>query len=61
MREVVAAGPRRNSMPLAPVSPTPTIRHPRSIRPISDFMGHSRCPYGAHIRRGNPRGTWFSG
>jgi deferrochelatase/peroxidase EfeB len=51
-----------------PVTPTPvpgttamTASHQRPIRPDNDFLFGAedpeglRCPYGAHIRRGNPR------
>jgi deferrochelatase/peroxidase EfeB len=58
MREVVAAnmcGRWRNGVPLA-LSPD-TDRPQSPVDPTDfDFIGDSRCPYGAHIRRSNPRG-----
>lgn len=58
LREVVAAsfcGRWRNGVPLALSPDTP---HPSpEVDPTDfDFVGDSRCPYGAHIRRSNPRG-----
>jgi deferrochelatase/peroxidase EfeB len=58
LREVVAAsfcGRWRNGVPLALSPDTP---HPSpDVDPTDfDFVGDSRCPYGAHIRRSNPRG-----
>ena len=58
LREVVTAsfcGRWRNGVPLALSPDTP---HPSpDVDPTDfDFVGDSRCPYGAHIRRSNPRG-----
>jgi deferrochelatase/peroxidase EfeB len=59
LREVVAAnmcGRWRNGVPLAlsPDTPNPS---PDVSRTNFDYDGASRCPYGAHIRRCNPRGA----
>jgi deferrochelatase/peroxidase EfeB len=60
MREVVAAkmcGRWRNGVPLmlSPNTPTPTDKVALNN---FDYVGEgaSRCPFGAHIRRSNPRG-----
>ena len=59
LREVVAANMcgrwRRNGTPLAlsPDTPNPS---PAVDLAKFDYVGDSRCPYGAHIRRCNPRG-----
>jgi deferrochelatase/peroxidase EfeB len=58
MREVVAAnmcGRWRNGMPLALSPDTDAPQQPVDLTDF-DFIGDSRCPYGAHIRRSNPRG-----
>jgi deferrochelatase/peroxidase EfeB len=46
---------RRNGTPLAlsPDTPNPS---PAVDLAKFDYVGDSRCPYGAHIRRCNPRG-----
>jgi deferrochelatase/peroxidase EfeB len=56
MREVVVAnlcGRWRDGTPLAlsPDAPNPNVS-----QTDFDYVGASRCPYGAHIRRSNPRG-----
>ena len=56
LRELVAAnlcGRWRDGTPLAlsPDAPDPNVD-----RANFDYVGDSRCPYGAHIRRCNPRG-----
>jgi deferrochelatase/peroxidase EfeB len=56
LREVIAAnlcGRWRDGTPvvLSPEAPNPDVD-----RTNFDFVGDSRCPYGAHIRRCNPRG-----
>jgi len=58
LREVIAAnlcGRWRNGTPVAlsPDTPNPS---PTVSQTDFDFVGDSRCPYGAHIRRCNPRG-----
>ena len=58
LREVIAAnlcGRWRNGTPVAlsPDTPNPS---PAVSQTDFDFVGDSRCPYGAHIRRCNPRG-----
>jgi deferrochelatase/peroxidase EfeB len=58
MREVVAAnmcGRWRNGVPLARSPDTPNLSD-EVHRNDFDYVGDSRCPYGAHIRRCNPRG-----
>lgn len=58
MREVVAAnicGRWRNGVPLS-LSPDTDDPNPEVSLTDFDFVGDSRCPYGAHIRRSNPRG-----
>jgi deferrochelatase/peroxidase EfeB len=58
MREVVAAnlcGRWRNGVPLA-LSPDTDNPSPPVDLTDFDFIGDSRCPYGSHIRRSNPRG-----
>ena len=58
MREVVAAnlcGRWRNGVPLA-LSPNTDNPSPPVDLTDFDFIGDSRCPYGSHIRRSNPRG-----
>jgi len=59
LREVIAAamcGRWRNGVPLAlsPDTPNPS---PDVSRTNFDYGAKSRCPYGAHIRRCNPRGA----
>jgi deferrochelatase/peroxidase EfeB len=59
MREVVAAnmcGRWRNGVPLAlsPDTPNPSKKVSNTD---FDYDRDSRCPYGAHIRRCNPRGS----
>ncbi|GLR92014.1 hypothetical protein [Bradyrhizobium iriomotense] len=56
LREVVAAnlcGRWRDGTPLALSADTPD---PKLVKEKFDYTGESRCPYGAHIRRCNPRG-----
>jgi deferrochelatase/peroxidase EfeB len=59
LREVVAANMcgrwRYNGTPLALSQDTP---NPSGVERLTDFdyVGDSPCPYGAHIRRCNPRG-----
>ncbi len=58
LREVVAAnlcGRWRNGVPLALSPDTPNPTPPVSMTDF-DYDSASRCPYGAHIRRSNPRG-----
>ena len=58
LREVVAAnmcGRWRNGMPLA-LYPAPSPEVPVEKMTNFDYASDSRCPYGAHIRRANPRG-----
>jgi deferrochelatase/peroxidase EfeB len=58
LREIVAAnlcGRWRNGVPLALSPDTPNPTSPVSMTDF-DYDGTSRCPYGAHIRRSNPRG-----
>jgi len=59
LREVVAANMcgrlRRNGTPLALSPDTPNPSHAVHLTEF-DYVGDSRCPYGAHIRRCNPRG-----
>jgi deferrochelatase/peroxidase EfeB len=60
LREVVAAnlcGRWRNGVPLAlsPDTPEPPSEVKRN-RNSFDYEASSRCPYGAHVRRCNPRG-----
>jgi deferrochelatase/peroxidase EfeB len=58
LREFVAAnlcGRWRNGVPLALSPDTPNPTPPVSLTDF-DYDGTSRCPYGAHIRRSNPRG-----
>ncbi len=58
MREVVAAnlcGRWRNGVPLAVSPDTPQPRSELN-RNDFDYDASSRCPYGAHVRRCNPRG-----
>ncbi|MDB5606634.1 MAG: Deferrochelatase/peroxidase EfeB [Bradyrhizobium sp.] len=58
LREVVAAnmcGRWRNGVPLA-LSPDTPLPSPAVDFTDFDYAGDSRCPYGAHIRRANPRG-----
>ena len=61
LREVVAAsfcGRWRNGVPLALSPDTPNPSPPMDLKDLTDFdfVGNSSCPYGAHIRRSNPRG-----
>jgi deferrochelatase/peroxidase EfeB len=56
LREVIAAnlcGRWRDGTPLAlsPDGPNPNVS-----QTYFDYVGDSRCPYGSHIRRCNPRG-----
>jgi deferrochelatase/peroxidase EfeB len=56
LREIVAAnlcGRWRDGTPLALSADAPD---PNVNRANFDYVGDSRCPYGAHIRRCNPRG-----
>lgn len=56
LREVVAAnlcGRWRDGTPLALSADAPD---PNVDQAKFDYVGQSRCPYGAHIRRCNPRG-----
>jgi deferrochelatase/peroxidase EfeB len=56
LREIVAAnlcGRWRDGTPLALSADAPD---PRVNQANFDYDGESRCPYGAHIRRCNPRG-----
>jgi deferrochelatase/peroxidase EfeB len=56
LREVVAAnlcGRWRDGTPLALSADVPD---PELVKAKFDYVGESRCPYGAHIRRCNPRG-----
>ena len=56
MREVVAAnlcGRWRDGTPMALSADAPDRNAPLND---FDYVGDSRCPYGAHIRRCNPRG-----
>jgi hypothetical protein len=58
LREVVAAnmcGRWRNGVPLALSPDTDKPPHKVALNNF-DFVGDSRCPYGSHIRRSNPRG-----
>jgi deferrochelatase/peroxidase EfeB len=58
LREIVAAnlcGRWRNGVPLALSPNTPDPSPPVSMTDF-DYDAASRCPYGAHIRRSNPRG-----
>jgi deferrochelatase/peroxidase EfeB len=58
LREVIAAhmcGRWRNGVPLALSPDTPNPTPPVSYTDF-DFPAESACPYGAHIRRCNPRG-----
>jgi deferrochelatase/peroxidase EfeB len=55
LREIVAAnlcGRWRDGTPLALSADTPD---PKLVDAKFDYVGDSRCPYGAHIRRCNPR------
>jgi len=56
LREIVAAnlcGRWRDGTPLALSADAPD---PNLVKAKFDYVGKSRCPYGAHIRRCNPRG-----
>jgi deferrochelatase/peroxidase EfeB len=56
LREVVAAnlcGRWRDGTPLALSVDVPD---PALVKEKFDYVGESSCPYGAHIRRSNPRG-----
>lgn len=58
LREVVAAamcGRWRNGVPLALSPTTPNPKAPVDLTEF-DYSSNSACPYGAHIRRCNPRG-----
>jgi len=58
LREVVAAnmcGRWRNGVPVALSPDTPNPSPPVDMTDF-DYPSNSRCPYGAHIRRSNPRG-----
>jgi deferrochelatase/peroxidase EfeB len=58
LREVVAAnmcGRWRNGVPLALSPHTDNPSH-NVAKNNFDYVGPSACPYGAHIRRSNPRG-----
>jgi deferrochelatase/peroxidase EfeB len=59
LREVVAAnmcGRWRNGVPVALSPDTPKPSPPVDMTDF-DYPSDSRCPYGAHIRRSNPRGA----
>ena len=59
MREVVAAklmGRWRNGTPLAVSPAQPLSRPPTNDFDYVDDPQGMKCPYGSHIRRGNPRG-----
>ena len=59
LREVIAAnmcGRWRNGVPLALSPDTPNPSPPVSTTKF-DYDSASSCPYGAHIRRCNPRGA----
>jgi deferrochelatase/peroxidase EfeB len=59
LREVVAAamcGRWRNGVPLAKSPDTPNAPPGMSLTDF-DYPSDSRCPYGAHVRRCNPRGA----
>jgi deferrochelatase/peroxidase EfeB len=59
LREVVAAnmcGRWRNGVPMALSPDTPNPSPPVDLTDF-DYPSDSRCPYGAHIRRSNPRGA----
>jgi deferrochelatase/peroxidase EfeB len=58
LREIVAAcmcGRWRNGVPLALSPDTPNPQPPVAMENF-DYSEASTCPYGAHIRRANPRG-----
>lgn len=58
LREIVAAkmcGRWRNGVPLALSPHTPNPDPPVSLTDF-DYSGGATCPFGAHIRRSNPRG-----
>jgi deferrochelatase/peroxidase EfeB len=58
LREIIAAnmcGRWRNGVPLALYPDTPNPPPPVE-RTNFDYVGASGCPYGAHVRRANPRG-----
>jgi deferrochelatase/peroxidase EfeB len=58
LREVVAAnmcGRWRNGVPMALSPDTPNPSAPVDMTNF-DYPSDTRCPYGAHIRRSNPRG-----
>jgi deferrochelatase/peroxidase EfeB len=58
LREVVAAhmcGRWRNGVPLSQSPDAPVAEADKDLNNF-DYVGDSRCPYGAHIRRCNPRG-----
>lgn len=58
LREIVAAkmcGRWRNGVPLASSPDTPNPPGPLSLTDF-DYSGGEACPFGAHIRRSNPRG-----
>lgn len=58
LREIVAAnlcGRWRNGVPLALSPDTPNPQPPVAMENF-DYSETSTCPYGAHIRRANPRG-----
>jgi hypothetical protein len=58
LREIVAAnlcGRWRNGVPLALSPDTPNPLPPVAMENF-DYSETSTCPYGAHIRRANPRG-----
>jgi len=58
LREVVAAnlcGRWRNGIPLAQFPDAPTAETEKHLNDF-DYDEASRCPYGSHIRRCNPRG-----
>jgi hypothetical protein len=58
LREIVAAnmcGRWRNGVPMALSPDTPNPQPPVALENF-DYSENSTCPYGAHIRRANPRG-----
>ena len=58
LREIIAAkmcGRWRNGVPLSLSPDTPNPDPPVSLTDF-DYHGGDRCPFGAHLRRANPRG-----
>jgi deferrochelatase/peroxidase EfeB len=56
LREVIAANMCGRWRDGTPVALSPDAPNPDVDRTNFEFIGDSRCPYGAHIRRTNPRG-----